>query len=85
MIQKHSISWPQIISKDSNKIKETYGIGGYPTTFLLNPEGIIVEKNLRGIELEKKVTILINELSQQVTLLKIIVWFSPTWNPDWFR
>ncbi len=61
MIQKHSISWPQIISNDSNKIKETYGIGGYPTTFLLNPEGMIVAKNLRGMELEKKVTNLINE------------------------
>jgi thiol-disulfide isomerase/thioredoxin len=61
IIQKHSITWPQIISNDSNKIKETYGIGGYPTTFLLNPEGMIVAKNLRGKELEKKVTDLINE------------------------
>ncbi|MBD1263172.1 TlpA family protein disulfide reductase [Maribacter polysiphoniae] len=61
MIIKHSISWPQIISNDSNKIKETYGIGGYPTTFLLNPNGIIVAKNLRGKELEKKVTDLMNE------------------------
>ena len=61
MIQKYSISWPQIISNDSNKIKETYGIYSYPTTLLLNPEGIIVAKNLRGKELEKKVTDLINE------------------------
>ncbi len=61
LTQNHSISWPQIISNDSNKIKEKYGIRGYPTTFLLNPEGIIVAKNLRGKELEKKVTNLINE------------------------
>lgn len=61
IIQKHSISWPQIISNDSNKIKETYGIYGYPTTLLLNPQGIIIAKNLRGKELEKKVTDLINQ------------------------
>ena len=61
MTQKHSISWPQIISNDSNKIKETYGINGYPTTFLLNPEGVIIAKNLRGKELKERVIDLINE------------------------
>ncbi len=61
MIEKDSISWTQILSTDSNKIKETFGIHGYPTTFLVNPEGIIVAKNLRGKELEEKVLGLINE------------------------
>lgn len=61
IIEKDSITWTQILSTDSNKIKETYGIHGYPTTFLINPEGIIVAKNLRGKELEEKVLGLINE------------------------
>lgn len=61
MIEKDSIGWTQILSTDSNKIKETFGIHGYPTTFLVNPEGIIVAKNLRGKELEEKVLGLINE------------------------
>lgn len=61
IIEKDSISWIQILSTDSNKIKETFGIHGYPTTFLVNPEGIIVAKNLRGKELEDKVLGLINE------------------------
>jgi thiol-disulfide isomerase/thioredoxin len=61
MIEKHSISWPQIISNDANRIKEIYGIGGYPTTFLLNPEGMIVAKNLRGKELDSKIESIINE------------------------
>lgn len=61
IIENDSIRWTQILSTDSNKIKETYGIHGYPTTFLLNPEGIIVAKNLRGKELEEKVLGLINE------------------------
>ena len=61
LIKKDSITWPQILSNESNKIKETYGIHGYPTTFLINPEGIIIAKNLRGEKLEKKVLDLIKE------------------------
>lgn len=61
VIEKDSITWTQILSTDSNKIKETFGIHGYPTTFLVNPEGIIVAKNLRGKELEEKVLDLIAE------------------------
>lgn len=61
LIEKDSIKWPQIISTDSNKIKETYGIHGYPSSFIIDPEGIIVAKNLRGKELEEKVLSLINE------------------------
>lgn len=59
MIEKHGIAWPQIISDDFNKIKENYGIIRYPTTFLINPEGIIIAKDLRGNELEAKIESLI--------------------------
>ncbi|TAJ06885.1 TlpA family protein disulfide reductase [Marinilabiliaceae bacterium JC017] len=61
MIEKDSITWTQILSTDSNKIKETFGIQGYPTTFLVNPEGIIVAKDLFGEELEDRVLGLISE------------------------
>ncbi len=61
IIEKDSISWTQILSTDINKIKETYGVKGYPTTFLLNPEGIIVAKDLRGKKLEEKVLELLNK------------------------
>ncbi|WP_430814931.1 TlpA family protein disulfide reductase [Carboxylicivirga sp. RSCT41] len=61
IIEKDSIGWTQVQSTDSNKIKETFGIHGYPTTFLINPEGIIVAKNLRGKELEERVLELTND------------------------
>jgi hypothetical protein len=61
MIEKHSILWPQVVSNDINRIKEEYGIKGYPTTFLLNPDGVIIAKNIRGQELENKVLNLMNE------------------------
>jgi thiol-disulfide isomerase/thioredoxin len=60
-IDRHAITWPQILSDDTNKIKETYGINGYPATFLIDTEGIIIAKNLRGNELEEKILSLIKE------------------------
>lgn len=54
-IEHYSIDWPQIQSDDINNLNKTFGINGYPTTFLINPEGVIVAKNLRGINLENKV------------------------------
>ncbi len=61
LIKKDSITWPQILSTESNSINQTYGIDGYPTTFLINPKGEIVSKNLRGKELEDKVLSLIKK------------------------
>ena len=58
-IDKNSITWPQILSDETNKITNKYGINSYPTTLLINPEGIIVAKNLRGKELEDKIKELI--------------------------
>jgi len=55
LINDLSVTWPQIVSDHSNNIKEKYGINSFPTTFLLNPEGIIIEKGLRGKALEKRV------------------------------
>lgn len=52
IIDKQKIDWPQILSDDTNKIKANYRIYRYPTTYLINPEGIIVAKDLRGKKLE---------------------------------
>jgi Thiol-disulfide isomerase and thioredoxins len=58
MIDKYSITWPQILSDETNGIIKKYEIRGYPTLILINPDGIIVAKNLRRKDLEDK----INEL-----------------------
>jgi thiol-disulfide isomerase/thioredoxin len=55
IINNKSVTWPQILSTDANNIKKTYGVEGFPTTFLIDPEGTIIAKDLRGKELEKKV------------------------------
>ena len=38
-----------------NKLAEKYGIQSIPATFLLNGEGVIIGKNLRGEALESAV------------------------------
>ena len=54
-IDRHELTWPQIFSDDTNNITKTYGVSGYPTVLLLDTDGIIVAKNLRGKALEEKI------------------------------
>ncbi|MDR2680857.1 MAG: TlpA family protein disulfide reductase, partial [Tannerella sp.] len=61
MIEKYGITWTQILSDEVNTITQKYNVYGYPTTFLLDPDGIIIAKNLRGKELENKINELIAE------------------------
>ncbi len=61
VIEKNGIVWPQILSDDINKLVEAYGITGYPTTFLIDPEGMIVAKKLRVQFDEEKILDLIGE------------------------
>ncbi len=44
-LKKENISWPQILSDETNKLVELNHITGYPTSVLLNAEGIIVAVN----------------------------------------
>ena len=47
-IDELEVEWPQIISHQQNDICGNYNIVGYPTTYLLDPDGKIIAKNLRG-------------------------------------
>jgi len=60
-MDKFSITWPQVISDSNNPISNSYGVQSYPTTYLIDPNGIIITKNLRGIELKNKINELINQ------------------------
>lgn len=56
-LNKDRLSWPQILSTEDNNIVDTYGVEAFPTTFLIDPEGKIIAKNLRGESL-------LNDLNQ---------------------
>ena len=53
-INKQEISWEQILQSEDKSIIADYGVTGYPTTFLIDPEGKIISKNIRAVELSEK-------------------------------
>ncbi|MFC0877224.1 TlpA family protein disulfide reductase [Saccharicrinis sp. FJH2] len=53
--EKYHINWPLIISHPENNIEKLYGISGYPSTFLIDPEGKIIARDLRSQQLKDKV------------------------------
>ena len=57
-IEQHALAWPQIFS---DNIVDMYGIPGFPTTFILDTEGTIIAKDVRGKELEEKILSLIKK------------------------
>lgn len=48
-IEKYGLNWVNVISLDNaigsdKRVEQIYAVSGYPTKFLVNPEGIIVKK-----------------------------------------
>ncbi len=61
-IAKDRLTWPQISNLKGwqDPIARTYGVRSIPATFLLDENGKILHKNLRGKRLEDKVEELLN-------------------------
>lgn len=57
-IAKDGITWPQVsdLRKWESQVVRQYNIQGIPYTVLVDKEGKILAKNLRGEDLEKKLT-----------------------------
>jgi peroxiredoxin len=55
-IEKGNLSWHHVSELKSigNTADLIYGISGIPANFLINEDGIIIARNLRGDNLEKK-------------------------------
>lgn len=61
-IAKDGITWPQVsdLQKWGSQVVRLYNIQGIPYTVLVDKEGKILAKNLRGEELEKKLSEVLN-------------------------
>jgi len=73
-IQKDSMAWKYHVSDLKgwkNEAAQQYGVRGIPANLLINGQGIVVAKNLRGKELKSK----LEKLEKGS--------FSPFWS-DWF-
>ena len=57
-ITKRKVEWPQYFDGQgwSNKLAVKYGVQGIPTTFLLDGEGKIIGRDLRGEDLDQAVS-----------------------------
>lgn len=53
-IAEDKLTWPQVIDLGEDQVSDQYNVKAIPQNFLLDPQGKIVAKNLRGDELEKK-------------------------------
>lgn len=61
VLNRLQIKWPQILSDETNNIVQNYRISGYPTSFLIDPNGIVIAKNLRGDKLFEMISKLITK------------------------
>ena len=55
-LDEWEVDWPQILEEQGgpNEILRTWGILGFPSTFLLDEEGVVQYRQLRHYELERK-------------------------------
>jgi len=62
-IAKDKITWTQIsdLKGQQNDIAVQYGVQSVPANFLINPKGTIIDKNLSGEELYKKLKTLLDK------------------------
>ncbi|MBR8536216.1 AhpC/TSA family protein [Carboxylicivirga sediminis] len=59
-IEEDGLTWTQVNADEASGVAEIYGIQSIPSTFLLDKEGKIIAKNLRGEALEAKLAELMN-------------------------
>ena len=54
VVKKENILWPNVFGENANQIKldKIYAIRAIPRNFLIDPNGVIIQKNLRVEELE---------------------------------
>jgi peroxiredoxin len=56
-IKKDGLTWTQLSDlKSPNEVAKLYGVETIPQNFLVDPNGVVVAKNLRGDDLEKKLS-----------------------------
>ncbi|MCG8579998.1 MAG: AhpC/TSA family protein [Bacteroidales bacterium] len=59
-IEEDGLTWTQVLATEESGVAKAYAIQSIPSTFLLDKEGKIVAKNLRGAALEEKLAELLN-------------------------
>ena len=67
--REHAVTWPQVILHDTSCVLRDYAVGGYPATFLIDPEGKIVSNGrLHGGALSDSIAALLKDASPLASL-----------------
>nr|WP_235985660.1 TlpA disulfide reductase family protein [Spirosoma utsteinense] len=53
-LSHHPLTWPQVLSDQTNQLVERYKVNGFPSSVLVDPAGRIVARNLHGSALANK-------------------------------
>lgn len=56
-VQEYGITWPNVLNSEENNITELLNVNGFPTTILVNPEGVVIATGLRGENLNEQIQI----------------------------
>jgi len=54
-VEEFGLNWPTVFQGGSTPVADLYRVRGYPTIYVLDAEGRIVAKDLRGEALTKRV------------------------------
>ncbi len=56
MVEKFGMTWPNLVlgPAEENPVAKLYGVSGIPATFLIDAEGKVVARDLRGDALQKE-------------------------------
>jgi len=65
VLRRERIDWPSFREEGTRAISRPWGVGGWPTTFILDGRGVIRYRNLHGDELVAAVDRLIWELEEE--------------------
>jgi len=60
-IKEKDIKWSMLYASHDNTAMELYGIAGIPTIILFDPEGIVIDKTLRGEKMKEKIAEIFNK------------------------
>jgi hypothetical protein len=67
---EHQITWTQILLRDTSRVLRDYAVGGYPATFLIDPQGNIVENaRLGGGDMHSRVALALGDSTPFTSLV----------------
>ena len=75
-----NLSWRSFTNvQDDQKISDNWKVAGWPTTYLIDKDGIIRFKNLRGDALDRAIEVLMAEMDIEIDLAEVcLLYTSPS-------